>query len=63
MIEGIVDGIYIGLLIGILMTFDRLERCHSHAWRYRNIYYDEQTDERGKIKLHDPAEPDTVSDL
>ena len=48
---------------GLLMTFDRLERCHSHAWRYRNIYYYEQTDEHGKVKLHDPPEPDTVSDL
>jgi len=45
-------------LLGVLMTFDRLERCNYFAWQYRDKYYKVKwVPERG-YKLYDPVDLD-----
>jgi len=41
-------------LLGIIMTFDRLERCNGSAWNYANIYYEVKLSPKQGYKLWDP---------
>lgn len=41
-------------LRGVIMTFDRLERCNYFAWQYRDRYYKVKWVEGRGYKLYDP---------
>lgn len=45
-----------GILKGLLLTSDRLQRCHPFAWRYLNKYYTLKFDTLRGYKLFDPVE-------
>jgi len=47
---------YHGLIKGLLLTSDRLQRCHSGAWKYLNKYYTLKIDSLRGPKLYDPVE-------
>ena len=47
---------YHGLIKGLLLTSDRLQRCHSGAWKYINKYYTLKIDSLRGPKLYDPVE-------
>jgi len=42
-------------LMGILMTFDRLERCNYFAWQYKDKYYKVKWTKERDYKLYDPV--------
>ncbi len=42
-------------LLGIIMTFDRLERCNFKCWSYANNYYDVVYVKGRGYKLYDPV--------
>ena len=43
-------------LLGVLMTFDRLERCNYFAWQYKDKYYKVKRIPGRGYKLYDPVE-------
>lgn len=43
-------------LRGVLMTFDRLERCNYFAWHYKGKYYKVKLTKERVYKLHDPVD-------
>lgn len=45
-----------GLIKGLLLASDRLQRCHPGAWRYLGIYYTITHDSIRGDKLFDPVE-------
>ncbi|MDD2889910.1 MAG: membrane protein insertion efficiency factor YidD [bacterium] len=45
-----------GIIEGILMTADRLERCNYFAWQYKDKYYKTKFDTTRGNKLYDPVE-------
>ncbi|MDD5529306.1 MAG: membrane protein insertion efficiency factor YidD [bacterium] len=45
-----------GVVKGILMTADRLERCNYSAWQYKDKYYKTKFDTTRGNKLYDPVE-------
>jgi len=47
---------YHGLIKGLLLTSDRLQRCHSGAWKYLNKFYTLKIDSVRGQKLFDPVE-------
>ena len=44
--------------LGILMTFDRLERCNYFAWQYKDKYYKVKRIPGHGYKLYDPVDLD-----
>lgn len=45
-----------GLIKGLLLTSDRLQRCHPGAWSYLKNYYSLATDSLRGERLYDPVE-------
>ena len=41
--------------LGVLMTFDRLERCNYFAWQYKDKYYKVKWVPECGYKLYDPV--------
>lgn len=44
--------------LGVLMTFDRLERCNYFAWQYKDKYYKVKRIPGRGYKLYDPVDLD-----
>ena len=42
-------------VVGVLMTFDRLERCNYFAWQYKDKYYKVKWTKERDYKLYDPV--------
>ncbi len=42
--------------LGVLMTFDRLERCNYFAWQYKDKYYKVKWVPECGYKLYDPID-------
>lgn len=42
-------------IFGIIITFDRLERCNYSAWEYKDKYYEIKQAETKEYKLYDPV--------
>lgn len=47
---------HFGLIKGLLLTSDRLQRCHPGAWKYLKNYYTIATDSIRGERLYDPVE-------
>lgn len=47
-------------LQGLIMTFDRLERCNFFAWQYVNKYYNLNQTENRCLKLYDPPDQNII---
>lgn len=43
-------------LFGVVMAFDRLERCNYFAWQYKDKYYEVKWVPECGYKLYDPVD-------